>query len=91
MMLTESADNMLANFYKHAKPGCLLGVSVWGDKARSTKFSVLEQAMKENGIDTSKVRSEFHLYKLLGEKAIKAGWKVLLQWDQTSVFPYLRV
>ena len=42
MMLTESADNMLANFYKHAKPGCLLGVSVWGDKARSTKFSVLE-------------------------------------------------
>lgn len=41
MMLTENADKMLANFYNEAKSGCLLGVSVWGDKARTYKYSLL--------------------------------------------------
>lgn len=31
-MITENAEKMLKNLHKHAEKGCLLGVSVWGNK-----------------------------------------------------------
>jgi len=31
-MITENAEKMLSNLGKEAEKGCLLGVSVWGDK-----------------------------------------------------------
>jgi len=31
-MLTSDGEKMLKNLYDHAEKGCLLGVTVWGNK-----------------------------------------------------------
>ena len=50
MMLTPNPENMLKNLYNEAASGCLLGVSVWGDKSLNLIHPVLEAAVVENGI-----------------------------------------
>jgi hypothetical protein len=39
LMLTTNALKMLKNLYEQAGEGCLLGVSVWGDKQYNTIHS----------------------------------------------------
>jgi hypothetical protein len=41
-MITEDPFKMLKNFYEMADEGCLLGVTVWGDKTLSNLIPVLD-------------------------------------------------
>ena len=41
LMLTPDPNKMLTNFHAHAKPGCLLGVSVWGNIEKSSMMHTL--------------------------------------------------
>ena len=34
-MITENAEKMLKNLYSEAKSGCLMGITVWGDRTKS--------------------------------------------------------
>jgi len=38
-MLTENPEIMLKNLFDHAEKGCLLGVSVWGNKHHNNLMS----------------------------------------------------
>jgi len=37
-MLTTDPKVMLQNLYEHAEEGCLLGLTVWGDKNKNPLF-----------------------------------------------------
>lgn len=54
---------MLQSFYDEAEPGCLLGISVWGDENKNPILKFIMQIIKEEGGESSRMRSEFHLYK----------------------------
>lgn len=34
-------------------------------------------------------RSNFYLYQKVEELAQKAGWEMVLRWEQTGIFPFL--
>ena len=56
---------MLENFYEMAEEDCLLGLTVWGEKALSNFIPVLDEAILVNGGTIPKVRSNFHLFNKL--------------------------
>lgn len=53
---------MLTNLYNEAESGCLMGVSIWGDKAYNLFHPLIEQSIREHGVETPKSRSNFYLY-----------------------------
>lgn len=65
-----------------------MGVSVWGERAQNLMHPLIDESIRECGIVPPPSRSNFYLYNELGGKAEKIGWKTVLCWDQTSVFPY---
>jgi hypothetical protein len=40
-MLTEDAEKMLKNLHNEAEKGCLLGVSVWGNKDQNNFMNAI--------------------------------------------------
>lgn len=73
-MLTTDPRKMLANLHAHAKPGCLLGVSVWGNLDKSTLMHTIIGSILESGVQPPKERSPFHLYKKVPSLAEETGW-----------------
>ena len=91
LMLTEDPEKMLSSFHKEAEAGCLLGVTVWGKKELNKFHVELANSVKELGFPAANIRSNFHLYQKVGELAEKAGWEVLVSWDQVASLPFLCV
>ena len=56
---------MLKNLYEVAEPGCLLGVSIWGEKKLSNFLTLKDEALNNLGRPLPDVRSNFHLYNKL--------------------------
>lgn len=50
-MLTADAEKMLRNLYDCAAPGCLMGVSVWGDKNKNNLMTSIRSSIIEAGIE----------------------------------------
>ena len=48
-MLTEDAEKMLSNLWNEAEKGCLLGVAVWGDRAKNNVQTLFPACIKELG------------------------------------------
>lgn len=44
LMLTEDASKMLKNLYSEAESGCLLGISVWGDKNNNNLMNSIRES-----------------------------------------------
>lgn len=49
----------------------------------------IDKIVAELNVPTPKMRSNFHLYNKVGGLGESAGWKLLVSWEQVSVFPYL--
>jgi hypothetical protein len=64
-MITEDPKKMLENLASVASEGCLLGVTVWGDKKLSNFMTLTTQAMKHLGLPVPSIRENFHLYNNL--------------------------
>lgn len=62
-MLTQDPKKMLKNLYESAEEGCLLGLTVWGDRNKNNVFSLVEDISKENGVTPPNARSNFFLYE----------------------------
>ena len=56
---------MMKSLFKAAKKGCLLGATVWGDKAKSNFFPVIQQANVTLERDMGNARSNFFLFNNL--------------------------
>jgi ubiquinone/menaquinone biosynthesis C-methylase UbiE len=46
LMLTPDPLKIFRNLYSHAKPGCLFGLSIWGNMAQTTMITTLLKSMK---------------------------------------------
>lgn len=91
-MLTPDAETMLKNLYEHSKIGCLLGLTVWGNKPDNTLQTIFPELVKEYGFPEGPAsRSNFYLYKKVEEIAKRAGWELVLNWDQIAFMPFLDV
>jgi hypothetical protein len=88
-MLTTDPKKMLSNLHAHAKPGCLLGVSVWGDIEKSSMMSTLIGAILESGVKPPRERSPFHLHQKVPGLAKETGWEVLVGWTQNIPTPII--
>lgn len=80
MMLTEDPSRMLQAFYDQAEAGCLLGLSVWGNREHNLMHNTLDQVLSKFGIEPSKTRSNFHLYNRVSSLAEPIGWKLQATW-----------
>ncbi len=56
---------MMKSLLQVAKKGCLLGATVWGDKAKSNFFPVIQQAHVSLGREIGNARSNFFLFNNL--------------------------
>ena len=54
LMLTADPEKMLRNLHDLADEGCLMGVSVWGDKAKNNFFTAIGEAISETGYQPPK-------------------------------------
>lgn len=79
-MITEDPLKMLSNLYSMAEEGCLLGVTIWGDKHLSNFLTIPYEAFEHHGITLPNIRKNFHLYNKLEELASKTGWEIIVQW-----------
>lgn len=79
---------MLRNLYELAGPGCLLGVSVWGEKSQHNFLNLKDEALNHLGRPLPDARSNFHLHNKLEQIALETGWEVVVQWDQNAPYPY---
>ena len=61
-MATEDPLKMMKNLHSMAAEGCLMGATVWGNKAFSNFMTIAPEAMKANGMEPPKARTPFHLY-----------------------------
>lgn len=50
-MLTENAENMLRSLHASAEEGCLLGLSIWGDKDKNNFLMFIREAILEAGYE----------------------------------------
>lgn len=71
---------MLKSLYDQAEPGCLLGVTVWGDKDKNNLMGAMRSSILEAGFDLPNERSNFHLYRKVDKIAEKIGWSTVLRW-----------
>lgn len=69
LMLTENPIKMLRNLGQMAEKGCLLGVTIWGDKSKSNFLTILKEALQASGLPEPSSRSNFHLFQRLGDLA----------------------
>lgn len=60
---------MLQSLYDQAEEGCLLGVTVWGDKNKNNYLDSVRISILESGFELPNARSNFHLYKKVGKIA----------------------
>ena len=74
LMLTEDPVKMMKNFHSMAQEGCLLGLTIWGDKQQSNFVTIRPEALKANNMDLPTTRSPFHLFGKIGELAEQSGW-----------------
>lgn len=86
LMTTINAQKMMNSMHEVADEGCLLGVSVWGDK-KSSNFMNLPMEVKGEvkgiqGKPASSVRDDFHLYNRLESLGKETGWDLVVQWEQ---------
>ena len=88
-MITPDAKKMLSNLHSCAKLGCLLGVSVWGNKEHNNLFMAMMESVLEGGMSPPPVRSLFHLYNQVPALAQETGWEVVVQWEQNAPFPVI--
>ena len=56
---------MMKSLLQVAQKGCLLGATVWGDKAKNNLFPVIQQAFVSLGRDNGNSRSSFFLFNNL--------------------------
>lgn len=89
LMITASAEKMLRNLYSHAEKGCLLGVSVWGNKNNNNLMTSIRESYIEANVPLPDERSNFHLYKKVSHLASECGWETVLNWEQNALFPAL--
>lgn len=82
---------MLKNLSELAAPGCLLGVTVWGQKSLSNFLTLKDQALEHLGRPIPDVRSNFHLYNRIEEVAAGSGWEVVIQWEQNAPYAYFEM
>jgi hypothetical protein len=65
LMLTEHPNIMLQNLASIASEGCLLGLTIWGDKKLSNFLTLPFEGMQHLGIPAPNIRDNFHLYNRL--------------------------
>ena len=66
LMLTEDPVKMMKNFHSMADEGCLLGLTIWGDRNQSNFMTIRPEALKANNREIPNARSPFHLYGKIG-------------------------
>lgn len=71
---------MLTNLHKEAEKGCLLGVSVWGNKDNNNLMTSIRESYLEANVELPEERSNFHLYKKVPALSEKCGWETVLNW-----------
>lgn len=49
-MLTTDPRKMLENLYNHAEEGCLMGLTVWGDRKKTNILSFTEDLSQQQNI-----------------------------------------
>lgn len=64
-MITEDPKKMLENLASVAAEGCLLGVTIWGDRKFSNFMTLTTEALKHLGLPVPNIRENFHLYNKL--------------------------
>ena len=69
LMIAENPQKMLRSLHAMSEEGCLLGLTVWGDKAKSNFMTLPESYKLEKGIPLPNMRENFHLFNRLGEIA----------------------
>jgi hypothetical protein len=77
-MITEDPKRMLVNLASVASEGCLLGLTIWGDKKLSNFMTLPIEGMKEQGMPVPNIRENFYLYNKIGPLAEESGWELVL-------------
>lgn len=86
LMITENPQKMLRSLHAMSEEGCLLGLTVWGDKTKSNFMTLPEKYKLEKGIPLPNMRENFHLFNRLDEIASETGWELVIQWEQNAPF-----
>lgn len=84
LMNTNDAHKMMQSMHEMADEGCLLGVSVWGDKKMSNFMNLPMEAKISLGKPVANVRDNFYLYNKLEQLGKETGWEMMVQWEQSS-------
>ncbi|KAL4479122.1 hypothetical protein ABPG72_008952 [Tetrahymena utriculariae] len=88
LQITTDPAKMLKESHRVLQKGGVAGFSVWGEKEKSSLFTIIPQVLTENGCTYPQIRSNFHLNDR--EKLIKmmeeAGFSQVICWNQFS--PY---
>lgn len=71
---TSSPQKMLNSLHEVAEEGCLLGVTIWGDRKLNNFFTLPQEARISQGKPISKDRDNFHLYNKLEHLGNESGW-----------------
>lgn len=64
-MITEDPKKMLENLASVASEGCLLGVTIWGDRKKSNFMTLPHEAMNKLGLPIPNIRDNFYLFNNL--------------------------
>lgn len=78
---------MLSSLGESAVKGCLMGVSVLGNKEKNPFVSAIQDSFVESGFNFPPERSNFHLHGKVGNLAKKYDWEVVMEWEQSALFP----
>lgn len=53
-------------------------------------MNAMRQSIIDSGFELPKERSNFHLYKKVGDLAQESGWQIVMNWEQNVLFPVLQ-
>jgi hypothetical protein len=86
-MLTNDPKKMLKNLWESAEDGCLLGLTIWGDKAKNNFFGHFYDFSAKHGLIPTGGRTNFYLYPLIEDLVNECGWDKVIGWEQNGMFP----
>lgn len=86
LMLTVNPKNILLNAHKNSTDDALIGITVWGDKAKSNFFSLTGKAFKALGLPLPDKRSPFYYQDIILDDLKETGWELVCHWEQVAPF-----
>ena len=93
LMITENPHEMMRTFYRQAKEGCILGVTVIGNTEETHNYflSIPDELRKKKNLPPQKEVKNHKLNNKLKELGDSTGWDMMIELDQIIPFHFFEV